>query len=246
MSLRLFAILALVLPAVLLADGPMDNIPANVRRIPKLGIEVPAERKAKLEAGLKTLDEKITALKNKKDAKVTDLLPDVEVYFKAVHDALAYQEFFDARELDAADRALATGIERADQLANGNTPWTTATGLVVRGYISKIDGSVQPYGLVVPESYTTKGPGRFRCDLWFHGRGETLSELNFIGDRSRNAGQYTPEDTIVVHPYGRYSNAFKFAGEIDVLEALDSVRSRYRVDDDSASAVESKGGGFQD
>ena len=36
------------------------------------------------------------------------------------------------------------------QLAAGKAPWTTATGLVVRGYRSKIDGSVQPYGLVVP------------------------------------------------------------------------------------------------
>ena len=36
----------------------------------------------------------------------------------------------------------------------------------------------------------------------------------------------------MLHPYGRYCNAFKFAGEIDVLEALDSVKRRYRVDDD--------------
>src|SRR5439155_17553462 len=87
-----------------LADGPADNIPANVRRIPKLGVEVPAERKTKLEAGLKSLDEKLASLKKSKDAKTAELLPDVEVYFKAVHDALAYQEFFDARELDVADK----------------------------------------------------------------------------------------------------------------------------------------------
>lgn len=229
---RLAIASALLLPLLALADGPADNIPTNVRRVPKLGIEVPADRKAKLEAGLKQLDDKITALKAKKDAKTADLLPDVEVYFKAIHDALVYQEFFDAKELDPADKILAAGIERADQLAKGEAPWTTATGLVVRGYISKIDGSVQPYGLVIPESYTNKGPGRFRCDLWFHGRGETLSELNFINDRSRNVGQYSPEDTIVLHPYGRYCNANKFAGEIDVLEALDSVKKRYRIDDD--------------
>ena len=36
----------------------------------------------------------------------------------------------------------------------------------------------------------------------------------------------------MLHPYGRYCNANKFAGEIDVLEALDSVKKRYRVDDD--------------
>ncbi len=221
-----------ILGTLALADGPADNIPTNVRRIPKLGIEVPAERKSKLESGLKSFDDKIAGLKKSKDAKTAELLPDVEIYFKGVHDALAYQEFFDPRELDVADKMLAAGLERADQLAGGQSPWTTSTGLVVRGYVSKIDGSVQPYGLVVPESYTNKGPGRFRCDLWFHGRGETLSELNFINDRTRNVGQYAPEDTIVLHPYGRYCNANKFAGEIDVLEALESVKKRYRIDDD--------------
>ena len=236
---RLLLALSLVLPTCALADGPADNIPANVRRIPKLGIEVPAERRAKLEASLADLAGKFNALRDKatkdKDARMAELLADVEVYHKAVHDALAYQEFFDAREIDFADRALATGHERADQLAAGQSPWTAATGLVVRGYVSKIDGSVQPYGLVVPESYTGKGPGRFRCDIWFHGRGETLSELNFVRDRTNNVGQFAPEDTIVLHPYGRYCNAFKFAGEVDVLEALDSVRRRYRVDDDRTS-----------
>ncbi|HEY2415708.1 MAG TPA: prolyl oligopeptidase family serine peptidase [Pirellulaceae bacterium] len=229
---RILTAFAALIPFLALADGPADNIAANVRRIPKLGIEVPADRKSKLEAGLRQFDDKITALKSKKDAKTAELLPDVEVYFKAVHDALVYQEFFDPKELDAADKILAAGIERADQLAKGESPWASATGLVVRGYISKIDGSVQPYGLVVPESYTNKGPGHFRCDLWFHGRGENLSELNFINSHPGNVRQYTPEDTIVLHPYGRYCNANKFAGEIDVLEALDSVKKRYRIDDD--------------
>jgi pimeloyl-ACP methyl ester carboxylesterase len=233
MPLRILCAALLLVPAVAWADGPQDNIPTNVRRIPKLGIEVPAERRARLEAGLKELEGKLTALGR---GPMTGLRPDVEIYHKAVHDGLAYQEFFDAREIDFADRALATGIERANQLLGGQAPWTAATGLVVRGYVSKIDGSVQPYAVVVPESYTSKGPGRFRCDLWFHGRGETLSELNFIRDRTNNPGQFTPEDTLVLHPYGRYSNAFKFAGEIDVLEALESAKTRYRIDEDRIAA----------
>ena len=65
----------------------------------------------------------------------------------------------------------------------GKAPWNTATGLVVRGYVSKIDGSVQPYGLVVPASYQPNSPHHFRLDVWCHGRGETLSELNFINGR---------------------------------------------------------------
>lgn len=232
-------LVSFLVAASTLADGPADNQPTNVRRVPKLGIEVPAERRAKLEAGLADLQNKLTALRTqlaeKKDARSLALLPDIEIYHKAVHDALVYQEVFDAKELDFADRALAIGHERADQLGQGQAPWTTATGLIVRGYVSKIDSSVQPYGLIVPESYTNKGPGRFRCDLWFHGRGETLSELNFIRDRTSNVGAISPEDTLVLHPYGRYCNAFKFAGEIDVLEALDSVRQRYRIDDDRTS-----------
>ena len=53
--------------------------------------------------------------------------------------------------------------------------------------------------------------GRYRLDIWFHGRGETLSELSFVNQRRKSRGRFTPTDTIVLHPYGRYSNAFKFA-----------------------------------
>jgi hypothetical protein len=72
----------------------------------------------------------------------------------------------------------------------------------------------------VPESYQAKGPHRHRLDLWFHGRGETLSEVNFLVSRQKDRGVFAPTDAFVLHPYGRYCNAFKFAGEIDVLEAL--------------------------
>jgi dienelactone hydrolase len=237
MSTRVWAVLFLVaVGSMALADGPADNIPANVRRIPKLGIDVPAERRATLEQGLASLASKLALLRTQaaeqKDPRITELLPDIEIYHKAIHDALQYQEIFEAREIDFATQALATGHQRADQLSQGAAPWTTARGLVVRGYKSKIDGSVQPYGLVIPESYSSQGPGKFRCDLWFHGRGETLSELNFLRDRTNNVGQISPEDTIVLHPYGRYCNAFKFAGEIDVLEALEAAQRHYRIDED--------------
>ncbi|MCA9156003.1 MAG: prolyl oligopeptidase family serine peptidase, partial [Planctomycetales bacterium] len=105
-------------------------------------------------------------------------------------------------------------------------------GLVVRGYVSRIDGSVQPYGLVIPASYRTDSADPFRLDLWFHGRGETLSEVNFLDQRGKQVGVFAPSNGIVLHPYGRYSNANKFAGEIDVLEAIDSVKQRYRIDPD--------------
>ena len=72
-------------------------------------------------------------------------------------------------------------MERAAALKAGDAPWTRQRGLVVRGYRSKIDGSVQPYGLVMPESLRLRASrDRYRLDFWFHGRGETTSELGFI------------------------------------------------------------------
>ena len=103
---------------------------------------------------------------------------------------------------------------------------------MVRGYVSKIDGSVQPYGLVVPASYRPDTPHRFRLDVWCHGRGENLSEVNFIDGRQTSPGEFTPPNAFVLHPYGRYCNANKFAGEIDLFEALDEVKKHYPIDDD--------------
>ena len=95
------------------------------------------------------------------------------------------------------------------------------TGLVWLAYTSKIDGSDQPYALIVPESWQPRSPFRHRLDIWFHGRGETRTEVAFYDERRREPGEFTPEDTFVLHPYGRFCNAAKFAGEVDAFEALD-------------------------
>jgi hypothetical protein len=234
MRTLLFALLLCTLASSLLADGPADNNPETVRRLPKPGVEVPAEQREQLEGGLTKLKESIDLLaeRAKKDAKTRELLPDVQIYYKSVHDALKYNEFLDIKELPEAVKQLALGQQRAEQLLRGEAPWATQSGLVVRGYVSKIDGSIQPYGLIVPETYTDKTPVGYRCDIWLHGRGETMTELNFIRDRSGNPGTFTPPRTIVLHPYGRWNNAFKLAGEVDILEALESVQKRYAIDED--------------
>ena len=213
------------------ADGPADNVPDNVRRVPKLGVDVPDADRVELEAGLKTLAEQIAALKQSDTPLVKQLLPDVLIYHRAVDQALRYREFFDAKEIPVAKALLEQGRQRAELLLAGKAPWTEQTGLVVRGYISRIDQTVQPYGLVIPATYEFAGQKPHRLDFWFHGRGENLSEVNFLNDRSMNVGAISPPDTIVLHPYGRYCNANKFASEIDSFEALDAVKKQYRVDD---------------
>lgn len=214
------------------ADGPADNTAENVRRIPKIGVVVPDADQAELKEGLAGLAQLIDQLRKSSDPQVKTLLPDVLIFHRAVDQALAYREFFDLKEIPAAKSLLALGKQRAEQLLAGKAPWTQQTGVVVRGYISKIDQTVQPYGLVIPVNYDFRGNTPHRLDFWFHGRGETLSEVNFLTDRSRNVGAISPADTIVLHPYGRYCNANKLAGEIDSLEALAAVQKQYRVDPD--------------
>src|SRR5439155_13565018 len=94
-----------------------------------------------------------------------------------------------------------------------------------------IDGSVQPYGVRVPDTYDPKAEHKHRLDTWFHGRGETLSELNFINGVQGSAGPFTPADSIVLQLYGRYCCANKLAGEVDLFEALDDVKKHYPVDE---------------
>lgn len=217
------------------ADGLGDNHPAKVRAVPKAGVEVPAADREKMERRLAELADKLGKLDASKDAKVQRLIPDVEIFQRAVRCALEFNEFLSPKAISIGHQLLQVGHERADQLLTGNAPWTTQTGLVVRGFRSKIDHTVQPYGLVIPYNYSAVAGNKIRCDVWLHGRGENDMEVNFIQKRMKDRGRFTPANTIVLHPYGRYSNAFKFAGEVDVLEALDHVKANYQIDNDRIS-----------
>jgi hypothetical protein len=190
---------------------------AQSRPVPPPGVAVSAADRAELEAGLQTL------------RNATD--PDVRIFHEAVRFALQYNEFFKPEEIGKAKELIRQGQMRAAQIAQGSRPWIATPGLTVRGYVSKIDKSVQPYGLVIPPSYSPTAPHRWRLDAWFHGRGETLSEVNFLSDRLRNPGEFTPPNTIVLHLYGRYCNANRMAGEVDLFEAIDAVKKSYAIDD---------------
>jgi dienelactone hydrolase len=206
---------------------------ADVKPVPPPGISLSENDRAELERGTAELGKEIESLRAELSGKpaLLELLPDAQICHKAVDWALRYHEFYQSNEVATARQLLTEGMARVKALREGQVPWASATGLVVRAYVSKIDGSVQPYGLVVPPSYRPETAHKFRLDFWLHGRGEQLSELAFIGDREKNRGEFTPADTIVLHLYGRYCNANRFAGETDLFEALDSVRSRYPIDE---------------
>src|SRR5262249_264860 len=192
---RYWLLLSIVVFAALVrADGPGDNLPDKVRPIPPAGITIADTDRAELQAGVQTLGKEIERLRQELKGKpaLLELLPDVQIFHNAVRYALSYDEFYAPGEVAIARKPLKQGTERAETRRNGKAPWTTATGLVVRGYLSKIDGSVQPYGLVVPASYQANSPYEHRLDIWCHGRGEKLTELSFLNARQSSPGEFTP------------------------------------------------------
>ncbi len=230
------------------------NFPPNPRKLnPPPGVVVPAEVKAELTAGAAALGKEIEALRTSLASQpaLLALLPDVQIYHTAVRYALEDDIFTSTNQFNSARALLKTGSERAKHLAAGTAPWNTKVGLlalkkelegkaktpatlthvpVVRGYVSKIDGSVQPYGLKVPVTYLTGDDKPRRLDFWLHGRGDTLNEIAFIDGQQRGGGTFLPDDAFVLDPYGRFMNAFKFAGETDVWEGLDHAAKHYPID----------------
>ncbi len=206
---------------------------ARPTRVPPNGIPIAKSDRSELQSGVDAFGREIASLQRAlaDEPDLLALLPDVQIFHRAVDWPLRYDEFYRSNEVSLARKLLEQGTERARQLREGRAPWLTATGLVVRGFVSRIDGSVQPYGLVVPSGFAADHDKSRRLDVWLHGRDNNLTELKFISDRQRSYGEFTPADTIVLHPYGRYCNAFKFAGETDVFEAMEHVKKFYRIDE---------------
>ncbi|OUX51476.1 MAG: hypothetical protein CBE43_03110 [Rhodopirellula sp. TMED283] len=184
-----------------------------------------------------TLSSRVLEIQRKIDglaavsSDANDWQPDVEVLVRAVHLALDQNLFFRKSEtkiandlLDESERRL-KAVKKGDRqlrLLGFRQEKRNKPQLLVGGFRSKIDDSVQPYGLVLPVGYEGSDTP-YRTDVWLHGRGDTKTEIPFLHERMTRAGQYTPNNTIVLHPFGRHCNAFKFAGETDVYEALAHV-----------------------
>ena len=151
---------------------------------------LPVDDAKQIARDLQQLDERLRALpKEKPDS--ADLYADAEVFRKGVEWALKYETKLEPADVALVKKALARCAERADALAAGNTVWAGRKGKVVRGYVSAVDGSVQPFGLIVPACYDPKKP--MRLDVVLHGSTKPvgLSELRFMDSlrRGRRPGQ---------------------------------------------------------
>jgi hypothetical protein len=182
-------------------------------------IQITAEQRAELKSKVDQLDAVVQQLKAHRSED--DLVADVEVYEKAGKWLLEFPEdCSNEQDLTYTLAVLDRGMERAQQLQNGQSPWVAQQGRKIHGMYSALDGSVQPYGVNVPASYDGSKP--VRLYVWLHGRAAPLTEGNFI--YTYTDVPPAPTSTMVsadvgqiqLDVYGRWNNGYNWAGEVDV------------------------------
>ena len=202
---------------------------ALLTRIPSASAQPAAEPEANLiREKLAQLSAAITTLKTGRE----DLRPvaDVEVFAKAADWILRHNEFYKPDYAKWTIEALDIGLKRATELAESKHPWFGRPGVSILGYYSDVDGSVQPFAIRLPHGYDPKPPKRWPLHVELHGRGDTLNEVSFI---HAHEGKTPKEDLeyIQLDVFGRTNNAYRWAGEADVLEALAATKRLFRIDD---------------
>lgn len=157
------------------------------------------------------------------------LLTDIEIFRKAALWVVRHDEFYGK---DAAERVLAVldrGLLRASQQARGEAPWAHETGRsVARGYRSRLDGSLQPYAVTLPTDYGKDRHKRYRLDVVLHGRSPALTEVNFLYQHRGAEEAPADQSWVQIDVYGRGNNGYRWAGEVDVIEAVEAFLASER------------------
>lgn len=180
-----------------------------------------------LERRTQALREQVAALQ--KGHANEQSVADIAVCTKAAEWILRHNEWFKPDYKNKTAKTLEIGEQRAAELKNGNADWLQKPGGVVLGYVSQVDESVQPYALTFPEGYSPQGSKRWPVYVVLHGRNGNLTEASFIAEF--NSKKPPKADYIQLDVYGRGNNAYRWAGETDVVEALEDARRRIRIDE---------------
>lgn len=155
---------------------------------------------------------------------------DVAVYAKAAEWIVRHGEFYRPAFVNDTLAVIASGLERAERLQEGETDWGRTPGRHIVAYRSDVDDSLQPYAVTLPPGFDSGGGARLPLHVVLHGRGSTLNEVSFIRQHTGKPPA-DGQDWIQIDVFGRVNNAYRWAGETDVFEALADVTRRYRIDE---------------
>ncbi len=132
----------------------------------------------------------------------------------------------------AAERWVDVVLRRAREILAateaGRDYFQGKTGVLAKAYLSKLDDSLQPYILQVPDKPVPGGERRALVVV-LHGWGAQRSLMNW-GD-PRNFEPWT-EDYLRLQVYGRGWTRYKGVGTDDVFTAMAEVQRDYAIDPD--------------
>lgn len=180
-----------------------------------------------------SLETKLRQLQQELRMHPTKVVADAAIFAKGLEWALEFDREFTPADEKLLEAAVTRCRERLAALQAGQPRWQSRRGKIALGYVSKVDGSVQPYSVVVPTNYAPPKP--IRLDVVLHGSSKPIgmSELRFISrfDEGDAENPSPPEQPFIeLHPLGRVENCYRWAGETDVFEAISDVCSRFTID----------------
>lgn len=199
-----------------------QDFPAIKRRLPPVGKALKDTDRVSLRKSVDALQKQIAGLTQH------PRYADAAVLIKSVEFALMHDEFYKEGDIKKARAILKAADSRIESLRKSEAPWTQQRGRVVLGYRSEIDGSLQPYGMEIPEKLDLSKPQPLY--VWLHGRGDSTTDMHFIDQRINRAGKIAASNALIVHPLGRQCVGYKHAGEVDVIDVIEQVASRYKID----------------
>lgn len=127
--------------------------------------------------------------------------------------------------------ALRAMMERFDRqlraVASGDDVIARASGIIRRAFRSGVDGSLQPYTVVVPDKL--EPAKKYPAMVFLHG---SDSDDTSIGDTVRSCPTLFPERMFAIGPFGRgKSNAYtKDRAQEDIREAVTDALRHYPID----------------
>jgi hypothetical protein len=153
----------------------------------------PLEQRQQLDGERRRIQERLAGTTAKRDH-----VADVQIFLRAVEWGLLYETTLDSKDVASIKAALKRAGERLELLKAGRPAWATRKGRLVRGFFSAVDGSVQPYGLIVPASAspTLKAVIGRREGKWAF-----LGELDSLTCSGKRPGVQGPIDDAFTAPF---------------------------------------------
>ncbi len=204
-------------------------VPGNPGRLLAAETGIAPERLAAWTTAAQELQQQVQALTD--DPLTRTRQADAAVCAKAVTWIVKHREFYKPNYADKTDKVLALGQQRLAELQAGKASWLGQPGkTTVYGYVSSLDNSVQPFAVTLPADFDPQAQHRWPLHLVLHGRADTMNEVSFIDQHEGKAAN--PDLAwIQLDVFGRTNNAYRWAGEVDVFEALAATRRLFPIDE---------------